>query len=97
MNTIPAQEIKRRGISAVDDLLAKGPVHVISHNRPSYVVMDEARYQLLLEGEEERLLAQWEQVKRDVANGDVTVLRSDEEIRAWVSTLGSVVDATSDV
>jgi hypothetical protein len=34
MNTIPAQEIKRRGIAAVDDLIAKGPVHVIRNNKP---------------------------------------------------------------
>ncbi|MDI1231238.1 MAG: hypothetical protein PSV18_07915 [Methylobacter sp.] len=34
MNTIPAQEIKRRGIAAVDDLLAKGDIHVIRNNQP---------------------------------------------------------------
>lgn len=45
MRTISAQEIKRRGISAVDDLLVEGPVHVITRNEPRYVVMDECRYQ----------------------------------------------------
>lgn len=44
MRTIPAQEIKRRGISAVDDLLRDGPVHVITNNRPRYVVMSEDEY-----------------------------------------------------
>lgn len=34
MNTIPAQELKRRGIAAVDDLIAAGYVHVIRNNRP---------------------------------------------------------------
>jgi hypothetical protein len=29
MRTIPAREIKRRGISAVDEQLEEGPVHVI--------------------------------------------------------------------
>ena len=29
MKTISAQEIKRRGISAVDEELKEGPVHVI--------------------------------------------------------------------
>lgn len=29
MNSIPAQEIKRRGISAVDEALRQGPVHII--------------------------------------------------------------------
>ena len=38
-NTMPAQEIKRRGISALNESLAQGPVWVISNNIPKYVVM----------------------------------------------------------
>ena len=34
MNVVPAQEIKRRGIAAVDEALAQGPVHIIMNNRP---------------------------------------------------------------
>ena len=34
MNTLPAQEIKRRGIAAVDEAIAKGDVHIIRNNRP---------------------------------------------------------------
>ena len=49
INTIPAQEIKRRGISAVDELLSAGPVFVIKNNRPQYVVVDCQRYQELME------------------------------------------------
>lgn len=49
MNTIPAQEIKRRGISAVDELLRDGPVHVIRNNQPRYVVMSEEDYARLTE------------------------------------------------
>jgi PHD/YefM family antitoxin component YafN of YafNO toxin-antitoxin module len=49
MNSIPAQDIKRRGISAVDDALREGPVHIIKNNRPSYVVLSEAAYAELLE------------------------------------------------
>ncbi|MGD0587120.1 MAG: prevent-host-death protein, partial [Oryzomonas sp.] len=48
MNTIPAQEIKRRGIAAVDDLIANGDVHVIRNNLPQYVVLSEERYQELV-------------------------------------------------
>ena len=44
MNAIPAQEIKRRGIAAVDDLIANGDVHVIRNNQPQYVVLSEARF-----------------------------------------------------
>lgn len=49
MNTIPALEIKQRGISAVDDLLKDGPVHVIKNNRPLYVVMSQEDYARLIE------------------------------------------------
>jgi hypothetical protein len=31
---IPAQDIKRRGLAAVDDLIAKGDLHVIQNNQP---------------------------------------------------------------
>ncbi|HYW77877.1 MAG TPA: type II toxin-antitoxin system Phd/YefM family antitoxin [Gammaproteobacteria bacterium] len=47
--TISAQEIKRHGISAVDEALRHGPVHVIRRNRPSYVILSEAHYQRLAE------------------------------------------------
>ncbi|UHD16505.1 prevent-host-death protein [Thiocapsa bogorovii] len=49
MNSIPAKEIKRRGISAVDEALRLGPVHVVKNNRPQYVVLTEERYQELLQ------------------------------------------------
>mgnify|MGYP000532481296 CR=1 FL=1 len=49
MNTIPALEIKRRGISIIDDQIESGPVHVIKNNRPQYVVMTEDRYQSMME------------------------------------------------
>jgi len=67
MNTIPAQEIKRRGITAVEDLIAKGDVHVIRNNKPQYVVLSEARYQALLEAQDEaytaRVLASLEDLR----------------------------------
>ena len=67
MNTIPAQDIKRKGISAVDEALEKGPVHVIKNNQPQYVVLSEVRYQELMEAHEEayiaRVLASLEDVK----------------------------------
>ena len=39
MVTVPIQEVKRRGMSMLDDSLSLGPVYVISHNSPRYVVM----------------------------------------------------------
>ena len=56
MNTIPAQEIKRRGIAAVDELIAKGDVHIIRNNQPQYVVLSQERYEELLEAQEEAQL-----------------------------------------
>lgn len=37
--TMPAQEIKRRGMSVLNEKLASGPVWVISNNTPKYVVL----------------------------------------------------------
>ena len=49
MNYLAAQEIKRRGISAVDEALANGPVHIIKNNQPRYVVLTEAAYNELVD------------------------------------------------
>lgn len=67
MQTIPAQEIKRRGISAVDDMLDEGPVHVIAHNTPRYVVMDEARYRELIEAYNEAYIARVRAAQAEIA------------------------------
>jgi hypothetical protein len=44
MKTIPAHEINRRGIGAIDEALKDGPVYVVEDNVPRYVVLDAARY-----------------------------------------------------
>jgi len=49
MNTIAATEIKRYGISAIDDQVALGPVHVIKKNNPTYVIMQETQYNNILQ------------------------------------------------
>jgi len=71
MNTIPAQEIKRRGIAAVDELIANGAVHVIRNNQPQYVVLSEARYQALLEAEDDAYTARVLASLEDLRNGRV--------------------------
>lgn len=67
MNTIAAQEIKRRGIGAVDELIERGDVHIIRDNQPKYVVLSQERYQELLEAEENaytaRIIASLEDLK----------------------------------
>lgn len=47
MNAIPANELKRHGISAIEKLLANGPVHVIKRNQPVCVVLAEEEYRQL--------------------------------------------------
>ena len=76
MNIVPAQEIKRRGIAAVDEALAQGPVHIVKNNRAQYVVLTEAHYQELLEMQEEATLARIKASLEDVKAGRTTRHRS---------------------
>ena len=66
MNTIPAQEIKRRGIAAVDAMITTGDVHVIRNNKPEYVVLTEARYQEMVAEAEEAYVARVKASLEDV-------------------------------
>jgi len=72
MNVVPAQEIKRRGIAAVDEALAHGPVHIIKNNRPQYVVLTEERYRELIDSQEEATLARIKASLEDAKAGRVT-------------------------
>ena len=69
MNSIPAQDIKRRGISVVDEALRDGPVHVIKNNRPSYVVLTEAAYAELLESSQDAARARLRESLKDLEAG----------------------------
>lgn len=80
VRTIPAREIKRRGIGAVDDLLREGPVHVIKNDRPTYVIMTEAHYEDLVEGYEEAYVARVKAALEDVEAGRVTCGTAEELI-----------------
>lgn len=71
MNTIPAQDIKRRGISAVDEALEKGPVYIIKNNCPQYVVLTEERYQALLDSQQDAYLARLKASLEDAKAGRV--------------------------
>ena len=80
MNSIPAQEIKRRGIAAVDELIAKGDLHVIRNNRPQYVVLSEERYQELMVAEEEARYARVRESLQDLKAGRVKRGTADDLI-----------------
>lgn len=71
MRTIPAREIKRRGITAVDDLLCKGAVHVIKNDESKYVILSEEHYAELLEDREEGIRDGLKESLEDVAAGRV--------------------------
>lgn len=83
MSTIPVQEIKRRGMSALDKALADGPVHLVRSNRAQYVVMSEKDYQELMNDLAEARLVASEvdlregRVRRGDANKLVKVLMSE--------------------
>ena len=81
MNSIPAQEIKRRGIAAVDDLIAKGDVHVIRNNQPQYVVLSEERYKELMVAEQEAHYARVRESLQDLKDGRVKRGTADELIK----------------
>ena len=80
MNSIPAQELKRRGIAAVDDVIANGDVHVIRNNQPQYVVLSEARYQELVAEANEAYLARVRASLEDVKAGRVRKFATAEDL-----------------
>ncbi len=81
MNTIAAQEIKRRGISAVDEKLGEGPVHVIKNNEPKYVVLSEERYRELIESEDKAYMARMRESLSDYKAGRVKRGSAEELIK----------------
>lgn len=80
MKTIPAREIKRRGISAVDEDLIEGPIHVIKNDEPAYVIMSEAQYEELVDGYREAYVARVKASLEDVEAGRVTRYESVEDL-----------------
>lgn len=49
LNTVAAQDVKRQGVRAIVEKLEAGPVHVLQHNRPSFVALREEQYRHLVE------------------------------------------------
>lgn len=78
MYTIAAQEIKRRGISCLDDILKEGPVHVIKNNQPQYVVLTEERYQAFLDTETEAYSSRLRQSLEEVNAGKISKGRAQD-------------------
>lgn len=47
MNILLANEVKKHGVTAIEKKIKKGPVHILKHNKPLFVVLTEENYQLL--------------------------------------------------
>lgn len=88
MNTVPAQELKRRGLAALDDLIVNGDVHLIRNNRPEYVVLTEARYQELVAEAEEAYVARVKASLEDMKAGRVRRFASAEELLQAIDAAG---------
>ena len=85
MNYLAAQEIKRRGISAVDEAMANGPVHLIKNNQPQYVVLTEAAYNELVDALAQGTVTLIRASLEDAAAGRVTRHDSVEELLGHLS------------
>jgi PHD/YefM family antitoxin component YafN of YafNO toxin-antitoxin module len=81
MNTISALEIKRRGISVIDEQVEFGPIHVIKNNRPQYVVMTEDRYQDMMDELNEAWELRIKTSLEEASAGQVRRGTADELIR----------------
>lgn len=83
MNMIAAQEIKRRGMKAIDGFVGQGPVWVVKNNKPKYVVMSKEDYEQMVNDLTEARLAASEadvkagRVKRGSSAELMREIRSD--------------------
>lgn len=81
MRSIPAREIKRRGISAVDEQLKQGPVYIIKNDEPSYVVLSQEQYEELVEEHEQPLMERVKESLEDYEAGRYRYVTADELIQ----------------
>ncbi len=83
IRTIAASEIKRRGISAVDDMLKEGPVYVIRNNCIQYIIMDRTRYEEVLADQEEASIARVKASREEIAAGLARRMTAEEIIKEF--------------
>jgi hypothetical protein len=78
--TIMANELKTRGVTALDEALQKDEEAIISvRGKSKYVVMDLEHYNYLRECELEAALIQ---THKEIAEGKSSVVTADEHIKA---------------
>ena len=78
--TIPANEVKKRGVSIFEELLQKWDEVILSvRGHKKYVVMDIDRYKKLRALELDKA---YREVMEDIKNGDYRVLTPKEHIES---------------
>lgn len=82
MQTLPAQEVKRRGLAAIEELLEQGPVHILKHNRPACVVLSEAEFARLSQPDTSRnsLTSAWDALLAPTRQGTVSRTEVDRHL-----------------
>lgn len=84
MRYVPAREIKRRGISAVDEQLKEGPVYIIRNDEPTYVVMSREQYEKFVDFEDdEPMLERLRQSVDQIESGQVEYQTAEELIKEF--------------
>jgi PHD/YefM family antitoxin component YafN of YafNO toxin-antitoxin module len=68
---ISVTEIRRRGLSVIDNALKRGPVHVLKDNEPTYVIMAKAQYQELTERYRKSYVARIRRSLTDLKEGRI--------------------------
>lgn len=86
-NLLPAAEIKRRGIAAIEERLERGPVHLVKRNRAVAVVLSEREYARLQEAARSQSVggagtSAWEWILSMPAQGSRTRAEIDAELEA---------------
>ena len=80
MNILPAQEIKRRGLAAIDSVIDHGPIHIFKNNMPHYVVITEEHYKNFLELEEASYRERLKLSLQDVKAGKVHHFKNTDDL-----------------
>jgi PHD/YefM family antitoxin component YafN of YafNO toxin-antitoxin module len=82
MRFVPAREIKRRGISAVDEQLKKGPVYIIKNDEPKYVVLSREQFEDMLDDFDQPFMERIRESLEDFENGRWRYVTPEELMEA---------------
>ena len=81
MSDITANDLKTRGVSALEAALGKDDEAVISvRGKPRFVVMDIAHYEQLREAE---IFAAWQEARAAETRGDTVIETAEEHIARY--------------